>query len=287
MKIFAQSPSRISLFGGGTDLPSYHNGIVINLAINLRSEVLLDTEDYECHANKLPPNANIDLYYSILQSFELNFPFLTFKTTSDAHVGKGLGTSGSAGVALIKAIDKFKGLEMTREEIAEKAFEIERTLWNTGRQDVYASAYGGMNVFLFGDKVEVHPINRDIAENIKKHLFLYYIEGERKPQAKSLSNLDAIKEIALKANTNLENPEMLGYFLDQSWQEKKKSNSNVSNPKIDKIYNKVMEKRAWGFKLCGSGGAGYCIVMAEKKPKLNLQEVDYDLDFTGVEARIL
>jgi D-glycero-alpha-D-manno-heptose-7-phosphate kinase len=289
MKVIARAPCRISLFGGGTDLASYKKGIVINLAINLRSKVQLNTEDdIFSLQNQVPYNATRELYHAILKDFGLgSFHFCSFVSTSDAYVRAGLGTSGSAGVALIKAICKTKKLEMTRGEIAERAFKIENKLWNTGRQDVYAAAFGGMNVFLFSEEATQRPIQREVAEKIKKHLFLYYMEGERKPQAKHLTNLKSIREIALEAWDNLDNPKKLGLLLDKAWQEKKKSNPNVSNSGIDKIYKEVMNKGVWGFKICGSGGAGYCVVMSEKKPKLSLEEVDFDIDWQGLEARII
>lgn len=287
MITIASAPCRISLFGGGTD--TTNNGLVINLAINLRTKVLLHTQDdIWSIENSVPYNASRELYHAILSHFGLgSMHHAKFVSITDANVGEGLGTSASAGVALIKAIDKTVGLNLTRVQIAEKAFEIESSLWNTGRQDVYASAFGGMNIFEFKDKVKVYSVEREIAENIKKHLFLYYIGGVRQPQIKSLTNLDKIRMIAEEAKSNLKYPEYLGELLNMSWQEKKKSNPNVSNERIDAIYSKALEAGVWGGKVLGSGGAGYMAFMAPEKPKLDLEEIDFEISWDGVEGRIL
>ena len=295
MRIFAQAPGRLSLFGGGTDIPPYKNGFVINMTINLHSKLILFTDDDLYINNKFPYNADPKLFYNILEEFGLGgMHHAKIESTSDAFIKSGLGTSGSAGVALIKAIDKYESLRMTREEIAEKAFEIESKLWICGKQDIYASVYGGMNMFMFGNNVKITPIERNIAENIKKHLFLFYIDGEKQQQPKSLTNLDKIKEIALEATKYLNAPQKIGELLNKSWEYKKKSNSHVSNKKIDSIYKLGMEAGAWGGKICGSGGGGYMIFMTDNHDKLvkglkvkGIEEVDFDIDYQGVEARIL
>lgn len=258
------------------------------MAINLRSKVdLYFGDDMWKVDNKVPYKADPTLYHKILSHFEYSMHSIKFQSASDAFVKSGLGTSGASSVALIAGINKAQDLNLTREEIAEKAFEIENELWITGRQDVYASAFGGMNIWEFGNKIKRFEVDRKVAENIKKHLFLYYIGGERKPQISGLTNLDEIKNIATEAITCLNNPRLLGGLLHSSWELKKQSNPNVSNEKIDTIQSEVMKSGAWGFKICGSGGAGYAVIMSDKKPIVNLEEIDYDIDYQGVETRII
>ena len=300
LKLLHRHPQGCHCFGGGTDLPSFTKsnlGIVINLAINLRSHVTLYTgEDlFSVDNNVFPTNAKPELFYKILTEFKKgSMHHVRFESSADAVIGAGLGTSGSSSVALIKAVYKTIGVEPTRKAIAEQAFNIENKLWNTGRQDVYASAYGGMNIMHFGKIIDVEPIPKLWAENIKKHLFLFYLGGVRKPQPKSLTNLLEIKKLAKEAINNLSNPEALGRLLNTAWELKKQSNPNVSNGRIDKIYDLAINAGALGGKVCGSGGAGYIIFMTSDKKQLvkalkqeGIEEVDYDIDYNGVEARII
>ncbi len=290
MIVLSLAPSRISLFGSGTDLLTYQNGLVINLAINIRTKTVLFTGDdmYSRLRNEFPYAANPEFYFHIAKQFGLD-GMHSFKIDSEflGNIRSGLGSSGSAVVCMVSGISKLKGLNLTREEIAEKAFEIENQLWVTGRQDVYASAFGGMNIWEFGDKVKRYEVQPRVAENLKKHIFLYYIGGEKKPQVSKLSNLDEIKNIASEALTCLEHPDQVGRLLNDSWQLKKKSNPNVSDDRIDKIYSDALNKGVWGGKVCGSGGAGYMVFMSEEKPKLDLEEVDFSIDYQGVESRII
>ena len=300
MKIIARAPCRISLMGGGTDLPSFTNknvGIVINLAINLRSHVTLYTgEDlFSVDNNVFPVNAKTELFYKILTEFKKgSMHHVRFESSADAVIGAGLGTSGSSSVALISALYKTIGVEPTHKAIAEQAFNIENKLWNTGRQDVYAASFGGMNIMHFGTIIDIEPIPKLWAENIKKHLFLFYLGGVRKPQPRSLTNLLEIRKLAKDAINNLSNPEAIGRLLNTAWELKKQSNSNVSNGRIDKIYDLAINAGALGGKVCGSGGAGYIIFMTSDKKQLvkalkqeGIGEVDYDIDYNGVEARIV
>ena len=316
MKILATAPARISLFGGGTDVPSYftkYGGKVINMAINLRQHVKVYVGDdlFGHNGNKFPYDADPRLFYEIFKKYGLNgIHHIGIRSEFDGFVKSGLGSSASAAVALIGGFYKHIGKKLDRAAIAEEAWDIEvNTLgWYGGKQDQYAAAYGGMNLIEFGKQVKVTPLPRKQAENLLFSMVLIYIGGTRESRdiqkgfkeltEEQIKALDAIKSYVDKAQHYINRGDLrsVGTLMHEVWQLKKKSNKGVSNPKIDEIYNYAFENGALGGKILGAGGAGYMLFIVKPEDKENFigkmkengyEDIDFSIDWNGVEARIV
>jgi D-glycero-alpha-D-manno-heptose-7-phosphate kinase len=312
MKIKAIAPSRISLFGGGTDLEPYastYGGLVINAAINLRQQVVMYSGDdlYEVSGtNVFPYKADPKFAYQILDEFGINdFHQTKLTCTYDALIESGLGSSASAAVALIGAINKRKGLGLSPAEIAEKAWELEvkKIGLYGGKQDQYVAALGGVNVMEFRDKVVVAPLAKGFIDLLAPYFVLLYTgfnrkssviqEGFKHLSKKQIEALDQIKSLALNAIDPIGKGDYLkvGEMLDWAWQLKKESNEGVSNPTIDSIYEKAIKEGAIGGKVLGAGGGGFMlfIVPPEKQKsfikKMGLDHWDFSIDWNGLEVR--
>ncbi len=313
MIIKSSAPSRISLFGGGSDLPDYYlryGGVVISMAINLRTEVTLTTEDdlWTNAYTKLPFGADPQLCYAILNSYQKgSMHFSRVQSSFDGSIGAGLGSSASFAVALIAALKREHSERIVKQKLINEAWEAESLIGKRGGvQDQYASVYGGFNIFYFKKgKTDIFAYDRTIGDHISDYLVLYYTGGHRdsgKIQMKKMTkerikHLNQIKEIALMAqHAILEGrTDMIGKLLHASWEEKKLSNP-VSNPYIDGLYNKGRKNGALGGKLCGAGGSGYMIFWVdptkqtdfkEKMKKEGLEPIDFSIDYQGLDTRIL
>lgn len=303
--IVSISPTRISLFGGGTDLVPYssqYGGLVISLAINLRQQIMLHSISGH---DIFPNNADPNFYQQILDHFGVKD--VGIYGSFDGLIEAGLGSSASAAVAMVGAIDRLQNRGMSLSDIAESAWEIEvgKIGLFGGKQDQYAAAYGGFNVINFEDRVTVLPLSREAIERLLPSMVLLYTgdlrhsaviqEGMRTLDAGQVDKLDRIKKIAIDAIDPINQGDIakVGYLLDQAWLLKRQSNKGVSNTHIDDIYRKALEAGALGGKLLGSGGGGYMLFIVEPNTKqdfiakMGLQHWDFSPDFNGLEVRTL
>lgn len=314
MKIISTAPSRISLFGGGTDVAPFvteYGGIVLNFAINLRTHLtfLTDDEKWEYTDNFFPQNANPQLAYTILTHYGIgSMHHVRFVSTFDGTIGAGLGSSASFAVALISAIHKYQGFDIEPMEIAEIAWDMEvnKLGWHGGKQDQYAIALGGGNYLDMKNDVWNLPVAKEYIDELMNHLVLYYVGGKREEKIQDrlkdltknrISQLTRMKKIAGRGLGYLiaGNMQKIGELLDESWELKKKANK-VSNEKIDKIYTYAKESGAWGGKLLGAGGGGYMIFMVDLNKKTDFLEkmekrgylaIDFSPDWQGIDVRIV
>lgn len=304
MIVKTKAPCRISLFGGGTDLPVYSNsnsGIVLSMAINIYQHITIDTDG--TGVGEIPENASPMFYKQILYKLGRED---YIESKFDAMIESGLGSSASATVAIIGAVNKINGKRMTKNQVAKRAWEIETGdlgLYG-GKQDQYASAIGGCNTIKFKDNVTVIKIPVRKARKLHKHLMLFYSGNNRKSnkiqhELKELSNdqiyaLNSIKNTCIKAIDLLNKGkfEEIGYLLGLSWQYKKNSNSLVTNARIDKLHYTAMHSGAWGGKLCGSGGGGFMVFMADPKDhnkiikemeKIGANHYPFEIDWKGLQ----
>lgn len=316
MKIIARAPSRISLIGGGTDVEPYaskYGGRVLSMAITLRSQVELFTDDdmYEQFENRLPYKADPSLFYAIFDKYGIDgMHHRKFVSTFDAYVGCGLGSSASASVALIAAINKLKGIKESPSDIANSAWDIEvnKLGWYGGKQDQYISAYGGIQMIEFGKDVTLRPLSRKRTEGLLDWLVLVYIGGTRKSRdiqnefkkldKKQLTALHDIKKRIIAATVFIESGFYLGFgeLLDELWELKKSSNKGVSNHHIDTLYAYAKKHKALGGKVLGAGGAGYMVFAVKPQDRqdfikkmrvMGIEDIDFSIDWNGVEARIV
>lgn len=317
--IIIRSPLRISLGGGGTDLPTYyrkHGGFVLSAAIDKYVYVTIN------HSFR----SKITLKYSKLEEVDtadqIEHPiirealkFMGIKGSidlanmSDIPAGTGLGSSGSFTVALLKALHLFKGIHVSREELAEKAYYIEREILGqpVGKQDHYISAVGGITPFIFreDDNVAVQTLglSPDIFANLEDNLLLFFTGYSRSASdilrdqdIKSASdnkdmitNLHAIKKLGLQSLDALVEGDLrfFAQTMDAHWK-LKKEREGMSNSHINELYELGKNNGAWGGKLVGAGGGGFFLFYAEKKDHLRnamraagLREIRFRFDMEG------
>ena len=318
MIIYSQTPSRLSIFGGGTDLPAYaskYGGATISMAINLYQKMTMytdnDTFKY-AHANIFPSKANPEFYYTVFKEMGVDGGrFTKIECSYDGLLESGLGSSASAAVNLVGAINKSKGLGMTLAEIAEKAWDIEVNKIGLygGRQDQFAAALGGVNVFGFGDGIiSTTTLSKSYIEPLLPSLLLFWLgtnrksakiqEGFNHPSGKQIKSLHKIKTLTLEAVQPIANGdiETVGKLLDETWELKKQSNKGVDNKLINDVYDKAKKAGAYGGKICGAGGGGFMIfvvppikreVFIKEMQKEGLEHWDFSICWNGLNTRIL
>jgi D-glycero-alpha-D-manno-heptose-7-phosphate kinase len=322
--IIVRSPLRISLGGGGTDLPSYyrdHGGFLIAAAIDKYVYITLHqtfVQEIIVKYSKLERVATVDevehpIIREVLRYFAIPTPHLEIASMADIPTGTGLGSSGSFTTALLKALHTLKKNLIHPRELAEEACHIELNLLKEpiGKQDQYIAAYGGLTCFNFqkNDQVDAHPLNIDQETlfNLEDNLLLFFTgysrsastileEQDAKSKQKNsdmLSNLHFIKDLGLKSKTALEQSNLTEFanLMNFHWQYKKQRSTNMSNNHIDSWYELALKNGAIGGKMIGAGGGGFLMFYAEDKMKLRyvmqqagLKEVRFRFDFTGTQV---
>jgi D-glycero-alpha-D-manno-heptose-7-phosphate kinase len=324
--IIARSPLRVTLGGGGTDLPSYYEkfgGFLIAAAIDKYVYLTLhDTfvSDLIVKYSELErvPDAKHLKHPIIREAFNLvgvGGQSLELTSMADIPAGTGLGSSGSFTTSLLKALHAHKRNLVHPAELAAQACEIElnRLKEPIGKQDQYISAYGGITCFNFlkNGQVEAWPlkVSRQSRDNLEDNLLLFFtgfsrnasailIEQDQKSKSNDqemIENLHFIKDLGLQSQKALEagNLPEFARLMDVHWQRKKKRSGGMSNPKINEWYDLAMANGACGGKLIGAGGGGFLMFYAEEKARLRhamttagLQEVRFRFDFEGTKLVI-
>jgi D-glycero-alpha-D-manno-heptose-7-phosphate kinase len=319
--MIARSPLRITLGGGGTDLPSYyrqHEGFLVAAAI----------DKYVYVTVMRPFSPGIYLKYSQLEQVErasdvkhpiireavqmLGFktPQLEITTLADIPAGTGLGSSGSFTTALLKCLYAHRKRHLHQEELAELAchVEIERLGEPVGKQDQYAAAMGGITCFTFhkNDKVTCAPLalGMDALFDLEDNLLLFFTGFSRSAgsilkdqqvrtqasDAEMLQNLHYVKELGLRSREALEagNLVRFGELMHEHWEHKKRRSGAMSNPRIDEWYELALRNGAVGGKVVGAGGGGFLMFYAHDRNRLRrtmagagLEEVRFRFDFEG------
>jgi len=324
--IIARSPLRISLGGGGTDLPSYyrkHSGFLIAGAINKYVYITVHqtfVKDLIIKYSKLERVANRNeiehpIYREALKLLDIQETNLEITSMADIPAGTGLGSSGSFTTGLLKALHTYRKNLVHPRELAEQACHIELDLLNEpiGRQDQYIAAFGGLTCFTFmpNDQVEVTPLRIDAETlyNLEDNLLLFFtgysrsassILKDQDDKSKSneqtmVENLHFVKELGWQSKEALEagNLHKFAGLMHTHWEWKQKRSSNISNSEINGWYNLALENGALGGKLIGAGGGGFLLFYAEDKMKLRhamnqagLKEVRFQFDFEGTKTII-
>jgi len=324
--IIARSPLRVTLGGGGTDLPSYYEkfgGFLIAAAIDKYVYITLhDTFVADLLVKYSELERVVDaaaLKHPILrEAFALvgmNGHFLELTSMADIPAGTGLGSSGSFTTALLKALHAYKKNLVHPAELAAQACEVEldRLKEPIGKQDQYIAAYGGITCFKFleSGKVEAWPLklSDETRDNLEDNLLLFFtgysrsasaILKEQDTKSKSddksmIENLHFVKDLGLQSQAALENGKLEEFarLMDVHWQRKKQRSGGMSNPKINEWYDLAMASGALGGKLIGAGGGGFLMFYAGDKTKLRhamrregLKEVRFRFDFEGTKLVI-
>lgn len=312
--LIARAPMRISFAGGGTDLEAYYamyGGLVISTAINKYFYTIITTDesddlqvisaDYRSlfrHStyNDLFWNGDLALPKAILHHFGIRRGINLF-VASEVPPGTGLGSSSAATVTLVRAISTLLEQPMTKQQVAELAsyIEITRLGMPIGKQDQYASSFGGLNTITFtseGITVEPLRIAPEVRQTLEHRLMLFFTGSSRestsilKYQQQSTQNQDevvlgalhTIKQIAIDMQACLKrgNLDEFARLLHYSWQQKRRLAPNLSTSLIDECYGLALEQGALGGKITGAGGGGflmlYCHEQAQEAVTTALEE---------------
>ncbi len=300
--LIARAPMRISLGGGGTDLEAYYaayGGLVISTAINKYIYAILTTDesddlqvisaDYRSlfrHSpyNDLFWNGDLALPKAVLHHFGIRRGINLF-VASEVPPGTGLGSSSAAAVTMVRAISTLMGQPLTRQQVAEVAssIEINKMGMPIGKQDQYASSYGGLNKITFhsqGVAVEPLQIAPEVRQTLERRLLLFFTGSSRdstsilKHQRKStqdqdnavLQALHNIKRVACEVQSCLEQGDLdeFARLLDYSWQEKQRLAPGLSTDFIDECYSLALQQGATGGKITGAGGGGFLLLYCEE-----------------------
>lgn len=319
--IITRSPLRISLGGGGTDLPSYyreHEGFLIAAAIDKYVYITLHqtfVDEMIIKYSKIERVSAIDdiqhpIIREVLKQVGIQNLNIELASMADIPAGTGLGSSGSFTCSLLKALHAYKKNLIHPNELAEQACHIEIDLLKEpiGKQDQYISAYGGVNCFKFckNDTVEAKPlkISDETLYSFEDNLLLFFTGYSRSASAilkeqddkskqkdsSMIDNLHFIKEMGYKSKLALESGDLEEFasLMNIHWEHKKNRSSSMSNNKINEWYDVALKNGALGGKLIGAGGGGFLMFYANENMKLRhamahegLKEVRFKFDFEG------
>lgn len=322
--IIVRSPLRISLGGGGTDLPSYyrdHGGFLIAAAIDKYVYVTVTRPFIEGIFLKYSELEHVDnvedvqhpIIREAIKMLGFHTPQLEITTLADIPSGTGLGSSGSFTTALLKALYAHRHRLMLPGDLAELAckIEIENLNRSVGKQDQYIAAYGGITCFTFNqdDTVEAEPlrVSMDTLHDLEDHLLLFFtgfarnadhiLQDQNKRSKQSdgdmLQNLHYVKELGLRSRDILEagDTAKFGALMHEHWEHKKRRSQGMSNAQIDQWYELGRNNGAIGGKLVGAGGGGFLMFFAEDRKRLRhamteagLEEVRFRFDFEGTKV---
>ena len=288
--IVTQTPLRVGLVGGGTDLPGYyreHGGRVLNAAIDKSIYVIVkqrfDDDIYVNYSRKEIVSRVEDIQHELVrEAMYMTGVRSGVEITTLADIpsaGSGLGSSSAVTVGLLHALFAYQGRQVTAAELAELAcaIEIDRCRKPIGKQDQYAAAYGGICDLRFGpgdhvdvEQITLSPPTRRLMSN---ELLLFYtgitrsanvILGEQSANtADRLPQLAQLRDLAGEAADGLRggDVEAVGVAMNKSWQAKRALASGVSNSQIDEAIESALAAGATGAKVTGAGGGGFLLMV--------------------------
>ncbi|MEO8898949.1 MAG: galactokinase [Candidatus Dormibacter sp.] len=318
--LITRTPLRISLGGGGTDLPSYyreHGGVVVSAAIDKYIFIAVNrtfTNDYFIKYSELERTGSVaeikhPLVREALQLHDVG-PGLELVSLADIPAGTGLGSSGAFTVGLLRALYGFKREHVSANALAEQACHIEIDLLgrSVGKQDQYIAAFGGITCFEFCTDGRVHvaplSISQDTLHDLEEHLLLFFtgysrdadvmLADQRKRteagDSTMIDNLTAIADIGRRIKAALEHGDTLGFaaLMHEHWQLKRQRTAGMSSTDTDRWYDLAMANGARGGKLVGAGAGGFLLFYSAEPARLRsalaregLAEVRFNFDFDG------
>jgi D-glycero-alpha-D-manno-heptose-7-phosphate kinase len=319
--IITSSPLRVSLGGGGTDLPSYsreHGGFLIAGAIDKYVYINIHprfVDGFLLKYSHMEEASSIDqikhpIIREALRTAGIQARNLEITSMADIPAGTGLGSSGSFTTALLKALHAYKKQLIRPQELAEQACHVEIEILKEpiGRQDQYIAAFGGITCFEFAQDGTVTTTPLAVTEetlfNLEDNLLLFFTGYSRAASSilkeqddKSrcadpgmTQNLHLIKELGICSKLALERGDVseFGRLMNIHWEHKKRRSAEMSNVLIDEWYDFAMANGALGGKLIGAGGGGFLMFYAAEKTRLRhamrekgLTELRFRFDFEG------
>ena len=318
--IITRTPLRISLGGGGTDLRSYYEkrgGFFISAAINKYIYITLhDTfeDGLIIKYSKMEKVARVseiqnDIIRETLKLHALDNR-LEINSIANIPTGTGLGSSGSFGVGLLKAIYAKKRVPVSQLQVAEESTRIQADILKRpiGKQDQYIAAFGGITCFEVDKKgnTTVTPlrIDQETLHKLEDNLLVFFTgfsrsadvllkdqnEKSRSNNNEMLKNLDFIKRLGYDSKEALETGDLkrFGELMHMHWEHKRKRSKGMSNPDIDRWYELARKNGTLGGKIIGAGGGGFLMFYTEEPERLRiamrkegLSEVRFKFDFEG------
>ena len=319
--IITRSPLRVSLGGGGTDLPSYyreHSGFLIAAAIDKYVYITLHqtfVPELIIKYSKLERVLTVDevehpIIREALRMVGIETPSLEITSMADIPAGTGLGSSGSFTTALLKAFHAHKKNLVHPAELAEQAcqIELEKLGAPIGKQDQYIAAFGGITCFNFlpDGRVQASPlkISEETLFNLEDNLLLFFTgysrsaskilqeqdDKSKRSDKAMVENLHFVKNLGQQSQAALQsdNLDEFARLMDVHWQRKKGRSRSMSNQDINAWYDCAMANGALGGKIIGAGGGGFLMFYANDKARLRhvmrekgLTEVRFRFDFEG------
>jgi D-glycero-alpha-D-manno-heptose-7-phosphate kinase len=325
--ILTRAPLRITLGGGGTDLPSYysrHGGFVLSAAINKYVYICINRPAADdlirvkySRYEQVATVAEIqhDLVRPALAALDVR-DNVEIVSMADVPDGTGLGSSSSYLVALLTALYELKRERVATQALAETAVHIEMDLAGhaVGKQDHYLASFGGLTCLDIAPdgRVTVSPLRCSVSdvEELHRSLLLFFtglqrssreilhqqVEDTTREDRAVLDSLHRTKEIGLRVKEVLErgNIDKFGQLLDEHWQIKKRRSDKISDSRIDGWYELARRQGAWGGKVIGAGGGGFLMVCCPPSAKAAVREAlagqglrEMAFDFDTAGAKLL
>lgn len=305
--IITQTPLRISLAGGGTDLPKFyqeHGGCVLNAAIDKYIYVIVkerfDDLIYVNYSKKEIVGSREDLHHDLVrEAMRLTGVEKGVEITTLADIpsaGSGLGSSSTLTVGLLNALYAYQGVNVSAEQLAQEACQIEIQILKKpiGKQDQYIAAYGHLRHFMFhpDETVEMKPVplSEQRYRDLQQNLMLFFTGITRRAEsilAQQSRNIPRREEplLAMKGQVDqmweaLQNGSRLdevGHILHEGWMYKKTLASTISNPYIDELYDRARQAGAIGGKVAGAGGGGFLLLYVPPERQESVRQALSDL----------
>lgn len=290
--IISRTPFRVSFCGGGSDLPSFyraHGGAVLSMSIKkymyLSMHAYFERQGYILKYSDIETPKTVDeIEHRIIRQVfsDLNINGVDFNSSADVPAGTGMGSSSAFAVGLLNLCHAYKGQYVSRTALAEMAceVEIEKLGEPIGKQDQYGCALGGINLIEFlPDETVTHapvPLTQMQKRQLEGNLLMFYLGGTRSASAllstqsknsasdaEVIANLKAMVEQARSLRVDIcKDVDVVGPYLHEGWERKRKLASGISNPLIEEAYAAALEAGATGGKLLGAGGSGFLLVYA-------------------------
>jgi D-glycero-alpha-D-manno-heptose-7-phosphate kinase len=318
--ILARAPLRISLGGGGTDLPSYyreHGGFLVAGAIDKYVYMLVHTEFQQRYKVKYSDMEIVDeiseirhpLFRETLKRHWHGRP-LELASIADVPAGTGMGSSGAFAVALLKALNHARRTTITQGALGETASDIEINVLREpcGKQDPYVAAHGGICAYTFNPdetvSVESLELTPETLRALRNNMLLFYtgesrsasvVLSDQDSRTKSgddemLANLHRTKEMGYTSRDLLLSGDLEAYaeLMHEHWLNKRKRSPGMANEHIDNLYTLARRSGVIGGKLVGAGGGGFLLVYARNPAdtrqamiSAGAQELPFDFEFAG------
>lgn len=302
--IIVRVPYRLSVAGGGSDLPEYqkkHEGLLVTASINKYMHIFLGqsaTSDkiklYHHSKESVGLNEIDKIEHSIIREslklHNVNYP-LEISSFCDIEPGTGMGSSSVFTVGLLAGLNALKRNYVSPQELAEEACKVEIDLIGKpiGKQDQYACALGGINKLHIDrqNKVTATALNLDkeIILELENRLLMFYTgitrdaneilsdQGNKIKEGSNLDYMHQIKQIGINIERALCNGNIteFGNLLDQHWLVKKEMSNKMSSLEIDELYSVAKMNGAIGLKVIGAGGGGFLLLCSKEGKRRSLK----------------